>query len=283
MLDRISEYLSAQGRRHFRSDERVWVPYQKMAIPYAPVHQSQSPSPNEVTAALKMLPVILARWTDGIDSGMDSEWYAVVCNTFSPVDGIQSSNTRSKVRRGLSRFRIDRLEKAHAQDALGVYLAAHSRYQGSPSPRIENFKHEFEVDFSFPDLVEYWGAWRDETLLAYSRNQIWKNAADYGTIKFDPTGLRDYSSYALIYRMNEHYLKERGFRYVNDGYRSILHETEFQSFLKEKFGFRNAHTQLHLRYRYPAISAAITLAPILQKIDARFTALATQHRIWKGR
>ena len=34
-------------------------------------------------------------------AGVASEWYAVICRTFTPIESVASSNTRSKLRRGL--------------------------------------------------------------------------------------------------------------------------------------------------------------------------------------
>ena len=48
--------------------------------------------------------------------------------------------------------------------------------------------------------------------------------------------------------MNQHYLNERKFRYVNDGARSISHETNIQEFLIKKFKFRRAYCKLHIIY-----------------------------------
>ena len=48
--------------------------------------------------------------------------------------------------------------------------------------------------------------------------------------------------------MNSHYLKERNLSYVNEGTRSILHATNVQSFLIEKFKFRKAYCKVHIQY-----------------------------------
>ena len=49
--------------------------------------------------------------------------------------------------------------------------------------------------------------------------------------------------------MNHYYLEEKNFLYVNDGARSIAHETNIQSFLVEKFKFRKAYCRLNIAYR----------------------------------
>ena len=48
--------------------------------------------------------------------------------------------------------------------------------------------------------------------------------------------------------MNQYYLNENNFRYVNDGARSISHETNIQTFLIDKFRFRKAYCKLNIIY-----------------------------------
>ena len=48
--------------------------------------------------------------------------------------------------------------------------------------------------------------------------------------------------------MNQYYLNERNYKYVNDGARSISHETNIQNFLIQKFKFRKAYCKLHIIY-----------------------------------
>lgn len=89
-------------------------------------------------------------------------------------------------------------------------------------------------------------------MIAFAQNIIYeKTEADYTLIKLHPAYLKYYPAYALIYKMNEYYLAQQGFQYVNDGFRSILHETGIQDFLIKKFGFEKAPTGLHVYYRPP--------------------------------
>jgi hypothetical protein len=102
-----------------------------------------------------------------------------------------------------------------------------------------------------PEYWEFFAVWNKENgeLTAYSQNLVMDEAAEYKIIKLHPAYLKDYPSYALVYRMNEHYLSERQLKYVNDGARSIAHQTNIQHFLMEKFGFRKAYCRMNLGYR----------------------------------
>ena len=62
--------------------------------------------------------------------------------------------------------------------------------------------------------------------------------------------------------MNAYYLNEMKFKYVNDGARSIFHETNIQEFLIQKFQFRKAYCKLHLSYSYKFKMIILLLYPL---------------------
>jgi hypothetical protein len=74
--------------------------------------------------------------------------------------------------------------------------------------------------------------------------------------------------YALLYTMNEYYLAQEGFQYVNTGFRSIYHDTGHQEFLMKKFGFEMARTRLHLHFR-PYFGQLLQVARPFQGAIAR--------------
>ena len=91
---------------------------------------------------------------------------------------------------------------------------------------------------------------RDEKLVAYSQNIIENDSVNYSTIKFHPSYLKLYPSYALFFQMNDYYLNQKDFLYVNDGAKSLSHQTNIQDFLIQKFKFKKAYCRLHVAYRW---------------------------------
>jgi hypothetical protein len=86
--------------------------------------------------------------------------------------------------------------------------------------------------------------------------------------------------------MNEYYLVEKGFEYVNDGWRALLHETHFQDFLIEKFGFRKAWTRLGVRYRWPygpVVRATFPFRKALGRLKPQLNALYKLEAVRRGR
>jgi hypothetical protein len=82
--------------------------------------------------------------------------------------------------------------------------------------------------------------------------------------------------------MNKYYLKENKFHYVNDGFRNILHQTNIQKFLIDKFNFINVYTNLYVFYR-PYLSIYLKLTfPIrnfLRKTHPYLNAIYTMEEI----
>ena len=119
-------------------------------------------------------------------------------------------------------------------------------------------------------------------MVGYARNCLYGNTeVGYSMMSFNPECFQYYSAYALIYRMNEYYLREKGVDYVNDGFRTLLHSTELQQMLITKFGFEKAHTHLYLHYKPPfswLMSFPAGVRTLAGKISPRFAALNALHQ-----
>jgi hypothetical protein len=118
---------------------------------------------------------------------------------------------------------------------------------------------------------DFWAVYNKENrLIAYGNNFIERDMCHYNSMKFHPKFLNLYPSYALIYTMNEYYLNKIGYLYVNDGARSIAHNTNIQNFLIKKFSFKRVYCRLNIVYRWD-IKIIITLLyhfkSILKKVN----------------
>lgn len=66
--------------------------------------------------------------------------------------------------------------------------------------------------------------------------------------------------------------------YINDGARSISHETNFQDYLEKCFGFRKAYCKLHIAYN-PRIKWAVKVLLPFRKILCKFDEIGFIHQI----
>ncbi|WP_175507770.1 GNAT family N-acetyltransferase [Halomonas korlensis] len=230
-------------------------------------HCDAGVSPSRAMVLLAIHRAYLIRWESDFDCETPTEWWHVIKSEPEELEAL-SANTRSKVRRGDKRFLVEPasrkqiLETGHA-----VYCKAYERYDTfEPMMTREDF---CEAIMALPAETEFWVVRHRQSgeMVAFSENLVSDDACFYLSIWSTPDSLRQYASYALIYRMNLHYLNERGLRYVSDGARSISHNTGIHDFLIERFGFRKAYARLHVVY-FPLLSPVVfALYPFRQRIS----------------
>jgi hypothetical protein len=82
--------------------------------------------------------------------------------------------------------------------------------------------------------------------------------------------------------MNRYYLADHDFAYVNDGFRTLLHESDLQDFMERTFHFEKAHATVDVDSRAPygvLIRATFPLRGTLGRIDRRVGALYELERL----
>ena len=201
-----------------------------------------------------------ARWTTNFDFNRETNFWYVIHDKPMLIEDY-SKNTRSKIRRGLKRCTVKLVDKEEIKKSgFLAYSKAFLRYKTNIYPKsYQDFKDEID---SLEGVWHFWAIYNiNNILIGYSQNRIFENYCDYSTVKFHPDYLNLYPSYALFFTMNRYYLNEQKFKYVNDGAKSMSHDTNIQNFLTQKFKFRKAYCKLKLRYR-PVIGVIIkTLFP----------------------
>jgi hypothetical protein len=198
---------------------------------------------------------MMVRWTDGFREGNEpTEWYSVICRRPLELEEFPKKK-RYTLRKSLEQCSARRMTAEElAESGYEVYVQALKSY-GTRSTKIlppSGFRQSVSREKDFPDLVHNWGVYHGNTLIGYAQNQVFgREEVNYSTIKLNPAFLKFSPGYALVHTMNRHYLTEGGFAYVNEGFRSVSHETNIQSWLLDTFGFEKAYTTLHLHYRLP--------------------------------
>ena len=262
-LERLAQYYQFAGIDYVTLAGTHWVSYQRMIVPVGPANQDHSISADDERLLLSHFgKAILIQYTDGFLAGVgESPWYSVTCHRFLDL-GDYNAHYRSMIRKGLKNCSVRKVDAEYmANHGYEVYMAAFARYPDTSAPNVseETWKSKLLLAKDFPDLREYWAVSVGDRLVGYAGNWIYdKLEVSYSGIKLHPQFLGAYSSYALLFKMNEYYLREQSFAYVNDGFRSIGHETNIQDFLVQKFGFQRTPTHLYVRYR-PWVAAALSI------------------------
>jgi len=241
----------------------LWTDYQKMIVPVGPAFGKYDIFDDKQRIDLLNFfkECILIRSGNGFVKTPDA-WYAVLCDSLFDLADL-SANTRSKVRRGLKNCVVRRIDvKFMVEHAWLLFFAGFRQYKKDwLRMSEEKFRQSIESTDGFEDIVHYWGVFEKGTdrFIAYAQNYLYdKIEVNYRTIRFHPDFLRLYPSYALFYEMNRYYLGEEQFAYVNDGFRSLLHDTNIQEYLIEKFLFKKQPIGLKIYYR-PFVNRCMSL------------------------
>ncbi|MBE50186.1 MAG: hypothetical protein CMP51_00575 [Flavobacteriales bacterium] len=221
-----------------------WRKYNGALIPLTPPHIDVDT--DGIAEEISKENAYFARWTSDFDSEKEGEFWYVICDEELQMSDY-SRNTRNQIRRGLKNCEVRIIDKEIVlKDGFDSYNQAFIRYNTHLEAKShKEFIQELE---SLGKEWEFWGIYHKAKMIGYCQNKVLEDYCDYSTIKFHPDYLKLYPSYALFYTMNQYYLNEHKFKYVNDGARSLSHETNIQSFLIQKFRFRRAYCRMHIIY-----------------------------------
>lgn len=248
-MDDYQSCLVAGGMQIVEVGGLYWQNYKGILLPAYLPHAVPAGIQASAPHALKASNAMLARWTEHFGQAADSGWWFVMRDGAYSRETL-SSNTRSKLSRGGRRLEARQV----SSDEILLYgyevcKAAVSRYgRGEFLPSRKAFTARVEAAALHPSSMEFFGVFRGGDMLAFSENHVQDNGVFLESIWYDPSGLKDYSSYVLIDAILEEYIVHRECRYVSDGSRSIYHETGVHDFLIEKFGFRRVNADMHLMY-----------------------------------
>lgn len=256
------------GYSAFNSDGITWRNHQGGALPISPGKKLKNIDSDSVKRLRAEKGLAFARWEREFDVNNVTEWWHIIKDDDCDIQKL-SSNTRSKVRRGLKAFRCELVSReVILEEGFEVYKKASSRYE--THEKCYSREEFLAAVKSLPTNTEFWGVRSQEAgqLVAFSENFVEDKTCFYNTIWFEPESLRKYSSYALFFEMGTYYLESKGFDYVSDGARSLSHDTQIHDFLESKFGFRKAYSTLNVVYA-PWLKALISVCYPLKNLINR--------------
>lgn len=253
--------------------------YGRALLPLAAPDERISVSRPSALKALRRTGCVMLRYTDHFDDPEPSNFWHVINDQFQPLEERRSTKRR-KIRRGLERFRVEQVGLAALlEQAYPVYAAAQANYGKAPDQRDEWREYLSHAS----GRKEYWLASCRETgrAMAYCSARVFERSCVYSVLKYDPAGLSDYLSYALIYSMDSHYLVERRHDFVSDGERTLSHDSGVHDFLIRELGFRKAYCRLNVIFSPAArLMAALGAIALRWKVPVPASlALLAVHRM----
>jgi hypothetical protein len=112
----------------------------------------------------------------------------------------------------------------------------------------------------------------NDIVVGYGQTHLFADIEAYhSSMALHPDYFNCYSSHALIYSMNEYYLREKAFPFVSNGYRTVWHPSDIHEFLIHHFGYEYAYTDLEVHYK-PLLAGVMSLPKAVRNVLARFSA-----------
>jgi hypothetical protein len=221
-----------------------WHLYGQVLMPLSMPHVPLDVDRAEVRRAMSRTKALLACWTTHWDAYEDSEWWWVACDQNGyDLDNLTSGDGRQSIRKGLRNCSVKRVEAvAFRTLAYPIQRAAMVRYGEHPPTEADWAAYVDQL--SGYAGTEFWGAFYDGQLAAFTICLVIDGAVDLGAGKSDPDLHKYKPNAALFYTLCKHYLGN-GLSYVTNGSRTLSHPTEINTFL-EKLGFRRVPCRVNV-------------------------------------
>ncbi len=238
-----AEWCQARGDRLYHAAGLAWHLYNHALIPATPFPCSADLSAADARRLLHESGALFVRFSSG-PVGEPTAWWYMVAAGYDLAS--LSANTRSKVRRGLRRNAVRRIDAEWlAQHGYQCYVAAHQRYRNARPAGQQAFRDEILAEATGP--FEHWGVFAGHALAGYASCIVEDGSVFTSSVTLDPAGLKQYSAYALLDSLLSHYVAGRGLT-MSNGTRAVSHDTQMQDFLLQ-FGYRRWYARLHIIYQ----------------------------------
>ena len=230
--------------------EVVWIcdiPWRKnhgVLSPLPPPHIPLEIDRSELRGALLKHRALMAMWTSHWDSKNPSEWWWLACDIKNyDITKVNKDKMRQKIRKGL---KLCDVRQIHVDEfcrlSYPIYNEALKGYGIEPMNEVNYRKHYMEI--ASYQGEQFWGAFYQDQMGSFSHATIVDGAVILVDGKRDPRLQKFKATTALEYVLLNHYMNN-GFRYVTNGWRPMLHDTNISDFL-EDFEFRKVFCQLEI-------------------------------------
>lgn len=247
------------GYRHDFFLGVLWRENQGGLFPLSPPNLLHKVKSDPAKTFLKARREAFIRWESDFDLISDSSWWHVIKDVPEPIEKLPKK-TRYMIRKAVKSYEARPIGVSDIRaQGYSVYVKAYERYDThEPIFSEREFCNAVE---DLPEGTEWWGAFDAETseLVAFSENYVENDTCFYVTMWLEPEAMANFVGYLLFHEMELHYLRDRGFRYVSDGARSLSHDTNIHDFLIRKFNFRKAYACLNVVYA-PWLQIAVACA-----------------------
>jgi hypothetical protein len=254
---RLAAFYERSGVRIAQSQSAWWYEAAPRFLLALPSHRELVLPPAEASELIRRERLAGLRYISGA-GGRPS--FQIVCDAADYNLEQLSANTRSKVRRGLSRNEIRRISgRELAALAESAFVETMERQNRASTSAVETWKRMLAAADDEP-AIEIWTSWHEGEFASYLIAVRIDDVCEFFQARSVNRLLKHYPNNALIYTLTEEMLVRRGVREVTFGIESPEPVEELDAF-KLQMGFRKKAVLQRVVF-HPALRAAFMLAPI---------------------
>jgi hypothetical protein len=263
--ERLAGFYRKAGVRVARSDSAWWYEAAPRFLLAIPSHRALTLPAAEASDLIRRERLAGLRYIcSEADGGRAS--FQLTCDTRDYALDKLSANTRSKIRRGLSRNEIRRISgRELAGLAEGAFVETMERQNRASTAAVEAWKRMLAAADDEP-AVEIWTSWHEGQFASYLIAVAIDDVCEFFQARSVSAFLKHYPNNALIYTLTEEMLVRRGLREVTFGIESPEPVEELDQF-KLQMGFRKKPVRQKVVF-HPALRAAFAIGPVRRALIA---------------
>lgn len=210
---------------------------------------------------------LLVRWTEKWDCEEKTEWWYVIKDTPFDISKLKAKR-RYEINKGIRNFDVKTIDpNTLTEEVYRVTKEAYSEWPEKYRPNVSKEGIKRSID-SWSSSTVFGGFERESVkLMSYAVLTEYDSYIEFSILRAVPGAERLGINAAMVAGILNHYSEQlaNGI-YINDGSRSIRHETAFQDYLEKYFGFRKVYCKLRIAYKGIMGFAVKLLYPFRNKI-----------------
>jgi hypothetical protein len=200
----------------------------------------------------------MARWVTRFDIGQSTPFWYIIKDKNRNIDEF-SKKRRRELKIAESHLDVRRIDQnTMLNHSYRIYLEVFRSYNaGNP---LSEMDYKSDILRHAETIYHYWGIYLagTDTMIGYCVNHDRGEYCNYSVEKILPQYKRFFPSLYVNHVMDNYYLANTQIKFISAGARSIYHDTEIQSFLISKCGYREAYCLVSVKF-LPLIPTMIHL------------------------
>jgi hypothetical protein len=255
--ERFAAFYARSGVRVAKSESAWWYEAAPRFLLALPSHRELVLPDTEARDLIRREKLAGLRYISG-NGGRPS--FHLVCD--APDYSLEklSANTRSKVRRGLSRNEIRRVTGTELSGlAESAFVETMERQNRASDSALATWRRMLAAADDEP-AIEIWTSWHEGEFASYLIAVMIDDVCEFFQARSVNRLLKHYPNNALIYTLTEEMLVRRGVREVTFGIESPEPVEELDAF-KLQMGYRKKPVLQRVVF-HPLLRAAFSFAPV---------------------